>query len=119
LILDDKKDVIVGSEELLNESTKLSQDKPIDTIISDNTLPSLSSSTTTLDLVDIIQILKEEGIICDSRKPNVIRIAPTPLYNSFSDVYTFVHVLKRALKKHISCVDENYNSSPRPRTFSY
>lgn len=32
--------------------------------------------------------LAENGIIADWREPNVIRFAPTPLYNSFEDVYT-------------------------------
>ncbi|MDC2982375.1 kynureninase, partial [Bacteroidota bacterium] len=32
------------------------------------------------------------------REPNVIRVAPVPLYNSFEDVYRFGEVLKQALK---------------------
>ena len=39
--------------------------------------------------------LEENGVKCDVRKPNVIRIAPVPLYNSFSDVYEFVELLKK------------------------
>ncbi|KAL0488574.1 kynureninase [Acrasis kona] len=30
--------------------------------------------------------LDERGIVCDEREPNIIRISPTPMYNSFSDV---------------------------------
>ena len=41
--------------------------------------------------------LEEAGIICDWREPDVIRLAPVPLYNSFEDVYTFVQHLKQAL----------------------
>jgi len=40
-----------------------------------------------------------EGIICDVRKPVVMRIAPTPMYNSFEDVYEFVKTLKAVLEK--------------------
>ncbi len=40
--------------------------------------------------------LKTAGIVCDMRKPNVIRAAPVPLYNSFEDVRRFAEVLKGA-----------------------
>ena len=42
--------------------------------------------------------LKERGVICDFRKPNVIRIAPAPLYNTFADVRNFVSALEGALR---------------------
>ena len=42
--------------------------------------------------------LTAEGVISDWREPNVIRVAPVPLYNSFEDVYRFGEVLKQALK---------------------
>jgi len=35
--------------------------------------------------------------ICDTRKPNVMRVAPVPLYNTFSDVFNYVHWLKSLL----------------------
>ncbi|KAI8891988.1 pyridoxal phosphate-dependent transferase [Globomyces pollinis-pini] len=41
--------------------------------------------------------LMENGFIFDYRKPNVIRIAPTALYNTFEDVWRFVEVLKDVL----------------------
>lgn len=41
--------------------------------------------------------LTEAGVISDWREPDVIRVAPTPLYNSFEDVYEFVQRLKLIL----------------------
>ena len=37
--------------------------------------------------------LMDRGIICDFREPDVIRLAPTPLYNRFVDVFTAAEVL--------------------------
>ena len=37
--------------------------------------------------------LMEHGIICDFREPDVIRLAPTPLYNRFIDVHAAATVL--------------------------
>jgi len=41
--------------------------------------------------------LTESGVISDWREPDVIRVAPTPLYNSFEDVFEFVERLKEIL----------------------
>ena len=46
----------------------------------------------------VSQRLEEAGIICDKREPGVIRVAPTPLYNTYSEVWTFVEQLKVAFK---------------------
>ena len=43
----------------------------------------------------INKIFSENNIIADIRKPNVVRAAPCASYNSFSDVYSFVEVLKK------------------------
>ena len=40
-------------------------------------------------------LLTEQGIIADWREPNVIRIAPAPLYNSYEDCWHFAEVLGR------------------------
>jgi len=36
---------------------------------------------------EVFDFITKEGVIADWREPNVIRIAPVPLYNSFEDVY--------------------------------
>ena len=43
--------------------------------------------------------LTREGVIADWREPNVIRIAPTPLYNSFEDIFNFGQALEKALSR--------------------
>jgi kynureninase len=37
--------------------------------------------------------LEAAGITCDFREPNVIRVAPTPLYNTFDEVWRFAKIL--------------------------
>ncbi len=41
----------------------------------------------------IFEKLTANGVVADWREPNVIRIAPTPMYNTFEDVYRFVALL--------------------------
>ncbi len=43
--------------------------------------------------------ITKAGVIADWREPDVIRIAPVPLYNSFEDVFRFAEIFKAALKK--------------------
>lgn len=42
--------------------------------------------------------LTSRGIFADWREPDVIRVAPVPLYNSFTDVFEFVEVLTNCLQ---------------------
>lgn len=43
---------------------------------------------------ELFDIITEKGVIADWREPDVIRVAPVPLYNSFSDVFNFYNILK-------------------------
>ncbi len=45
----------------------------------------------------LFDTITSEGVIADWREPNVIRIAPTALYNRFIDVYKFCEILKSQL----------------------
>jgi kynureninase len=38
--------------------------------------------------------LTRGGFVCDWREPDIVRIAPAPLYNSYADVWDFVHALR-------------------------
>lgn len=45
----------------------------------------------------IFDALSSEGVVADWREPNVIRIAPVPLYNSFEDVWRFGQIVSAML----------------------
>ena len=45
----------------------------------------------------IYERICNKGVIADWREPDVIRVAPVPLYNSFEDVYTFSQILKNEI----------------------
>jgi kynureninase len=42
---------------------------------------------------ELFSELEAAGVKCDFREPNVIRAAPTPLYNTFHDVWRFANIL--------------------------
>lgn len=42
----------------------------------------------------LFDYLTANGVIADWRNPNVIRMAPVPLYNSFEDIYQFGQILQ-------------------------
>jgi kynureninase len=44
--------------------------------------------------------LAQEGVVGDFRPPDVIRVAPVPLYNTFSEVWRFARVLRRHADRH-------------------
>jgi kynureninase len=46
----------------------------------------------------LFDALSAEGVVADWREPNVIRIAPAPLYNSFEDCYWFGQLLEKAIQ---------------------
>ena len=43
---------------------------------------------------ELFDYLAENGVICDWREPNVIRLAPVPLYNSFEEVWRVGELMK-------------------------
>jgi kynureninase len=45
----------------------------------------------------VFEKLEASGVTCDWREPDVIRVAPVPLYNRFEEVHRFVEILRGAL----------------------
>ena len=42
----------------------------------------------------VMKGLNAAGVVVDERKPDVIRVAPAPLYNSYTEVWEFVQILE-------------------------
>jgi kynureninase len=48
---------------------------------------------------EIFNELNRQGVISDWREPDVIRVAPVPLYNSFEDVWKFGEIVKSTISR--------------------
>ena len=48
---------------------------------------------------DLFDFITAKGVIADWREPNVIRIAPVPMYNNFEDIYRFGKILEEYLQQ--------------------
>lgn len=46
---------------------------------------------------EIFNELSRQGVIADWREPNVIRVAPVPLYNTFEDVWRFGEIVRTTI----------------------
>ncbi|WYZ39821.1 hypothetical protein EsH8_IV_000162 [Colletotrichum jinshuiense] len=47
----------------------------------------------------VMEYFEEVGVVIDERKPDVIRVAPAPLYNTFADCFDFVERFGEALRR--------------------
>ena len=45
----------------------------------------------------VVERLNSVGIVVDVKKPDLMRVTPTALYNTFEDVWRFIHALKEEL----------------------
>jgi kynureninase len=50
------------------------------------------------DAENFVHKLQAKGVVCDFKKPNIIRITPVPLYNSYHDVWMFANALSEVFK---------------------
>ena len=50
-------------------------------------------------LEEVLKALKANGVVVDARKPNVIRVAPAPLYNTYGEVWEFAKIFREVCRK--------------------
>jgi kynureninase len=48
---------------------------------------------------EVLAALGARGIVVDFRAPDIIRVAPVPLYNGFEDAWQFAHTLRELLHR--------------------
>lgn len=46
-----------------------------------------------------MKLLEDAGVVVDERKPDVIRVAPAPLYNTYAEVWDFVKIFRGACQR--------------------
>lgn len=46
----------------------------------------------------LLEEFKNKGVILDFREPDILRVTPAPLYNSYVDVFKLVNIMKESLK---------------------
>ncbi|KAL3490572.1 pyridoxal phosphate-dependent transferase [Aspergillus germanicus] len=49
----------------------------------------------------VLEELEEHAVVIDERKPDVIRVAPAPLYNTYEEVWQFCQIFLEACKKAV------------------
>ena len=52
----------------------------------------------------VLQYLEDAGVIVDERRPDVIRVAPAPLFNTFTEVWDFANIFT------LACLDAQTGS---------
>ena len=45
----------------------------------------------------MLETLARSGVVADERSPDIIRVAPVPLYNTYHDAWRLADVLRRTL----------------------
>lgn len=88
---------------ILNEINKSSVEKMMEVItpVGDDEKGCQVSILMLQDGKNIFEALKKHGVIADWREPNVIRIAPVPLYNTFEDVFRFGEMIAQMIPRRL------------------
>src|SRR5688572_11518507 len=84
---------------ILNDINSKQQEKPIEVITPSNE-KERGCQVSMLMLKrgkEIFNELSRQGVIADWREPNVIRVAPVPLYNTFEDVWRFGEIVRTTI----------------------
>lgn len=103
--LTSKSRILTGYLELLLEesvASRVGEDKGphIEIITSSNPVyrgNQLSLQFSNCNLAAVHNYLSSHGVVVDLREPDIMRVAPAPLYNSFLDVLKFCRLLKDAI----------------------
>ena len=56
-----------------------------------------SGGAAAMSLHTLKERLDSYGIVTDAREPDIVRVSPAPLYNTYTDVYTVVGALSKSL----------------------
>ncbi|KAI9737271.1 MAG: Kynureninase (L-kynurenine hydrolase) [Claussenomyces sp. TS43310] len=87
LLLQDEKDSVSLPYRILTPSDPAARGAQLSILLNPHLLP------------PVFQKLSDDGYLFDQRRPDVIRIAPTPLYNTYTEVYRFVRNFKAAIEE--------------------
>ena len=95
-------------EHLLLASLDGASDKPFSIITPSN--PSERGAQLSLRLApglldSVLETLEEYAVVIDERKPDVIRVAPAPLYNTYEEVWQFCQIFSEACRKALEKKD--------------
>ncbi|CRG86764.1 kynureninase [Talaromyces islandicus] len=52
----------------------------------------------------VLHVLESNGVVVDERKPDVVRVAPAPLYNTFTEVWEFCQIFFQACREAAAVV---------------
>ncbi|KAF3011072.1 Kynureninase (L-kynurenine hydrolase) [Curvularia kusanoi] len=70
-------------------------------------------------LLDSVQAyIEERGVVVDERKPDVLRIAPAPLYNNFHDIHRFIVIFHEACRKALVGKSQPRSNSEVPEAIA-